>query len=383
MAAIAQDAPQEGSDPIAMRDRVRADRLQLLYWQSFPALFISVAVAGLLALLLWPAARHEAVVLWMSLVVGTSLARLALFAAYRVKAPAGAALLAWERPYFTTLMAATLAWGLGAVWIMPKDSFLHQAITLVILVGMAGGALSVYSAVRWLALATIGVLLLPASAWLIAFEGRPGLYLGLAVLLFCLSAIRATRVLSQAMEQNFVMTYELREAKEAAERMAGTDALSGLSNRRAFLEAAQAPAHYCRRNALPMSAIVLDLDHFKRINDTHGHVAGDTAIHHAGNLIRASLRRSDLCCRWGGEEFVILLPDTPLAEAARVAGKLRAAIEAFPVPLPAADVPVTASLGVAEGSEEVEALIDRADTALYRAKREGRNRVACAEAPHP
>ncbi|NJD88648.1 MAG: GGDEF domain-containing protein [Betaproteobacteria bacterium] len=380
MAALIHNAQQATTAQHGTRERVRADRLQLLYWQSFPAVFMSVAVATLLALLVWPAADHHAVAIWMAFIVATSLARLALFAAYRLKAPEGMGLLAWERPYFVTLMASTLAWGLGSAWIMPKDSFLHEAITLVILVGMAGGALSVYSAIRWLAIATIAVVLLPATLWMMTHAGRPGLYLGLAVALFCLSALRATRVLSQAMQRNFEMTYELRQAKEEAERLASTDVLSGLPTRRAFLDEAKAPVHYCRRNILPVSVIVLDLDHFKQINDTHGHVGGDIAIHHAGQLIRSSLRRSDLCCRWGGEEFVILLPDTPLEEAAGVAEKLRRAIAAFPVPLPEADIAITASFGVAEGPEPLDRLIDRADAALYRAKREGRNRVVRAEA---
>ena len=380
VATIARDAQEIPANGEEVADLVRADRLQLLYWQSFPAVFVSVAAATLLALLLWPAADREAVGLWMMILVGTSLARVALFAAYQMKSPSGPAILAWERPYLVTLMASTLTWGLGSAWIMPKDSFLHQAITLVILVGMAGGALSVYSAIRWLAIVTIAVILLPATLWVIALGGNPGLVLGLAILLFCVSALRATKVLSQAMQRNFELTYELRQAKEDAERMASTDSLTGLTNRRAFLELAVAPVHYCQRNALAVSAIVMDLDHFKQINDTRGHAAGDEAIAHAGRLIQSSLRRSDLCCRWGGEEFVVLLPDTPLAEAALVAEKLREAIAASPVAVPDGDLALTASLGVAEGNDSLEALIHRADLALYRAKREGRNRVACDEA---
>jgi diguanylate cyclase (GGDEF)-like protein len=367
----------------SLDDQVRADRIQLLYWQSFPAVFVSVAAATLLALLLWPAADRQAVLAWMGALVATSIARVALFAVYRSRAPQGPRLLAWERPYIVTLMASTLTWGLGSAWIMPKDSLLHQALTMVILVGMAGGALSVYSAIRWVAIATIAIMLLPATVAVMGSQRVPGLYLGMAILLFCLSALRATRVLSQAMQQNFEMTYALRQAKEDAERMASTDLLSGLTSRRAFLEEAKAPVHYCRRNALPVSVIVLDLDHFKQINDTRGHEAGDTAIHHAGQLIASSLRRSDLCCRWGGEEFVILLPGTALEEAAGVAEKLRCAIVAFPVPMPEADIPITASFGVASGPEELDRLINRADAALYRAKREGRNRVVVDAAAAP
>jgi diguanylate cyclase len=368
---------QEGlPEGTATADRIRADRLQLLYWQSFPAVFVSLAAATLLVLLLWPAADPRAITLWVVVLIGTTLARLVLFIVYRLKAPTGLQLLAWERPYFITLMASTLTWGLGSAWIMPKDSFLHQAITLVILVGMAGGALSVYSAIRWLAIATISVILVPAAGWVIVNDGLPGFFLGLAVALFCLSALRATKVLSHAMQQNFEMTYQLRQAKDDAERMASIDGLTGLTNRRAFLEQANAPFQLCRRNALAVSAIVLDLDHFKQINDTRGHGIGDLAIQHAGRVIEASLRKSDLCCRWGGEEFVAFLPDTSIEEACGVAEKLRAVIAANPVPVPGGDLSMTTSIGVAEGQGTLESLIDRADAALYRAKREGRNRVA-------
>ena len=361
-------------------NQVRADRLQLLYWQSFPAVFLSLAVATLLALLLWPAADHGSVEAWLATLAGTTLARLALFIAYRVKAPSGLQLLGWERPYFVTLMASTITWGFGAVWIMPKESLLHQAMTLVILVGMAGGALSVYSAVRWLAITTIAVILLPATAWITANAGWPGIFLGVAILMFCLSALRATKVLSHAMQQNLEMTYALRQAKEDAEQMANTDALTGLINRRAFVERAEAPFEFCQRNGLRIAAIVLDLDHFKQVNDTRGHAAGDQAIQHAARLIQSSLRKSDFCCRWGGEEFVILLPGTSVEEAAGVAEKLRATIASHTVPTTSGALGITASLGVAEGHETLDALINRADLALFRAKRDGRNRVACDEA---
>ena len=106
-------------------DQVRADRLQLLYWQSFPAVFVSLAAATLLALLLWPAADPRDVVVWMAILLATTLVRLALFVAYRRKSPRGLRLLEWERPYFVTLMASTVTWGAGSLWIMPKDSLPH------------------------------------------------------------------------------------------------------------------------------------------------------------------------------------------------------------------------------------------------------------------
>ena len=361
-------------------ERIRADRIQLLYWQSFPAVFVSIAVSALLAMLLWPAVDHFVVLTWWTVLFATSLARIALFLLYRMKAPAGAGLLAWERPYFVTLMVSTAVWGLGTVLIMPGDSLLHQTMTVFILVGMAGGALTVYSAIRWLAIVTVGVILIPAMGWMLLTGERPAILLSLGLVIFCLSALRATKVLSNAMQQNFEMTHALREAKESAERLASTDHLTGLTSRGAFVERADAPFQYCRRNGLPVSVAVLDLDHFKQVNDTRGHAVGDMALKHAARLIQSSLRKSDLCCRWGGEEFVILLPDTALEDAAGVAEKLRLAIVANPVTLEGGSLPMTASFGVAEGDRSLEALIDRADSALYRAKNEGRNRVAVDEA---
>jgi diguanylate cyclase (GGDEF)-like protein len=356
-------------------DWVRSDRIQLLFLQSLPAVAISLAAATLLAIILWPAADHGAVVAWLVILSVTSLSRVVLFVAYRRKAPEGTQVLLWERPYLATLMASALTWGVGALWVMPKDSLLLQTVTLAILVGMAGGALSVYSAIRWLAIATIAAILLPATLWLLASGERTATLLGVGMILFCVSALRATKVLSNTLQQNFEMTHALREAKEIAEKLANIDVLTGLTNRRAFLDRADAPFQFCRRYGLAVAAVMVDLDHFKQVNDSRGHAVGDMALQHVAHLIQSGVRKSDLCCRWGGEEFVILLPDTGIDEAAGVAEKLRAAIVANPVPVPSGDVGITASFGVAADQRDLESLIDRADAAMYQAKREGRNRV--------
>jgi diguanylate cyclase (GGDEF)-like protein len=354
---------------------VRADRVQLLYLQSLPAVGISLAAAALLAAMLWPAADHRAVVVWLVALAASSIARITLFAGYRWRAPEGIRLLAWERPYVVSLLVSAAIWGLGGAWIMPADSLLHQTITLVILVGMAGGALSVYSAIRWLAIATITTILLPPTLVVLATGERTAVLLGAGMVLFLASALRATRVLSNTLQQNFEMAHALLRAKEEAERLASTDVLTGLTNRRAFLEQAQAPFHYCRRHGLAVAAVVLDLDHFKAVNDTRGHAVGDLALQHVGRLILANLRKSDLCCRWGGEEFVVLLPDASVADAMEVAEKLRSVLAATPVPVRSGDLAITASFGVAGGHRDLEWLIDRADAAMYRAKGAGRNRV--------
>jgi len=373
--------PNAHAGPTAERltwDRVRGDRLALLYRQSLQAAVVSLLVAGLVGVTFWSDGDHLRVAAWLGLVALSSTVRMALFARYHLKVPSSAEILAWEKPYLVTLLVSSLIWGVGIVWALPHDSLLHEAIAFGFLMGMAGGALSVYSAIRMLALATITAILLPLTLWM-AIEGGPiRNAMTLAALIYFLSAWRATRILSSSLQQNFEKTYALHDAKEAAERLASTDALTGISNRRAFFEHAAITFHYCRRNKKPVAAMLIDIDHFKRINDTRGHAVGDLALQHVAQMLRTVLRKSDLCCRLGGEEFAVLLPDTKLADARHVAEKLRAAIADQPLPLPGTTMPlsITVSVGVADGCDELEVLLERADSAMYAAKHAGRNRVA-------
>ncbi len=136
-----------------------------------------------------------------------------------------------------------------------------------------------------------------------------------------------------------------------------------------------------RRSQLPLSAIMFDLDHFKNINDTQGHLAGDAVLVAIGTRMRSVLRGSDLKCRYGGEEFLIVLPDTPLEGARRVAESLRRDIEAHPIRWGQGEIRATASFGVATNAAgEIDSLtlVSRADAALYHAKEGGRNCVRIA-----
>lgn len=371
-------APPEPTADQLTHDRVRGDRLALLYRQSLQAAAVSVIVAGLLGAIYWADANHRRVATWLGLVVLSAGVRMTLFITYRVQRPSNAAILAWERPYVATLMASSLVWGAGSVWAMPQGSLLHEAVTFSFLMGMAGGALSVYSAIRLLALAAISAILLPLALRMAIEGGLVRICMSLGSIVFFLSALRATRVLSTTLQRNFELTYALHDAKEAAERLASTDALTGLANRRAFFEQAAMPLSFCRRDERPVSAMLLDVDRFKRINDSYGHAVGDLALQHVAQMLHAVLRKSDICCRLGGEEFAVLLPDTALADAYGVAEKLRAAIAQRPMPLPgdAAGLSLTVSVGVAEGARDLQSLLARADAAMYDAKNAGRNRVA-------
>ena len=159
------------------------------------------------------------------------------------------------------------------------------------------------------------------------------------------------------------------------ERLAATDRLTGLWNRRHFETVASGEMDRAIRYQNPISLVLFDIDHFKRINDTYGHQSGDQVLVELSQLVRHSLRESDTVTRWGGEEFLILMVQTPLAEAVAAAEKLRQKVEGHAF----AQLPqITLSLGVAEwdrGKESLDTWIGRSDQALYRAKESGRNKV--------
>jgi diguanylate cyclase (GGDEF)-like protein/PAS domain S-box-containing protein len=160
------------------------------------------------------------------------------------------------------------------------------------------------------------------------------------------------------------------------EALANTDPLTGVSNRRAFLERAEQELAEARRYGNPLSAAMIDIDRFKALNDRFGHAIGDQVLQQVARQLATTLRKPDIFARWGGEEFICLLPHTDATLAQSAAERLRRAIEALEA---AASARVTVSIGVTSlvsADSEIETLIDRADQALYEAKRAGRNKVA-------
>ena len=159
------------------------------------------------------------------------------------------------------------------------------------------------------------------------------------------------------------------------------DALTGCFTRGHAIEVIDAELRRARRSQTPVSMIMFDLDHFKDVNDRYGHLCGDAVLSAVGKRMKEVLRGSDLKCRYGGEEFLVLLPETPLHGARRVAETLRREIAERPVPWAGEGLTVTASFGLAQtmpGEVNVQSVIARADQALYRAKDDGRNCVRIA-----
>lgn len=176
-------------------------------------------------------------------------------------------------------------------------------------------------------------------------------------------------------------TEELRRQRDAAERAARTDSLTGVASRGAFTETAEAEIQRALRYRQPLCMVLIDLDHFKTVNDTHGHASGDAVLASFARTIFREVREVDVIGRLGGEEFAVLLPNISAGEAVQVAERMRYAVEASELRVNGHPLQYTASFGVAEFDPRelsLSSLLSRADSALYDAKRRGRNRVELA-----
>jgi two-component system cell cycle response regulator len=210
--------------------------------------------------------------------------------------------------------------------------------------------------------------------------------LGYFALAPCAPAHAKDPVLARTIAQELGGALRMASLVEESRRMATTDSLTGLLNRRALLELASQELRRATRYHDALAVILLDIDHFKHINDDRGHASGDAVLAAVARLLGSAVRSCDIIARWGGEEFVVTLPSTSLAGARDLAERLRKTLESANILDTDGDrVPVTASFGVAAlGKDDtLEQLVDRADRAMYTAKSAGRNRVHICELPAP
>lgn len=196
----------------------------------------------------------------------------------------------------------------------------------------------------------------------------------------------AAAFLGDALDRARARAARLEEVNRRYQEMATTDPLTGMRNRRYFQDRLREECARTDRTYQPFSLIVLDLDHFKDVNDAHGHPVGDEMLAHVAHLISGSVRSCDVACRVGGDEFAVLCPGARGEEARRVAERVRRALEETPLSLrDRQEASLTASLGIAvrEPDGGTEDLVRQADMALYRAKAAGRNRVEVAQEEEP
>lgn len=171
----------------------------------------------------------------------------------------------------------------------------------------------------------------------------------------------------------------MREENQELAALVRTDELTGLFNFRYFYQAVELEMERSRRSDQPTTLIMMDIDHFKEVNDQYGHETGNRTLAHVAKILRNAIRRLDIPCRYGGEEFALILPDTPLGAGVMFANRLRHLIENSSIAIGDAHIRLTASFGVDVYRKDDQCtareFIDRADSLLYAAKSEGRNKV--------
>lgn len=357
--------------------RVRAEQVRVIYQQAPTALLISLLVSAVLGFILWDVTDRGLLAVWFALLAFLALARIVIVVAFRRRNPDSGDMPAWERRFVASLVATGIVWGVGGWLIMPAQSLVHQAVVYFFLMGMAGGAVATYSSHATSTYVTIGAVMLPATGWFVLQDNVLLRAMAAGGLVYVGAAYRATRVLSFFLHRSFQLAHELQIANEKAERLARTDELTGMRNRRAFYEQGELAVDQAQRYGRPLSAVMLDIDHFKTINDTWGHSAGDEALRALAGVIATSARSTDITGRVGGEEFAIVLPETSGHDAAAQAERLRKDVAELSIRHGGTDITITCSFGVAEleTGGSLDRLMARADGRLYEAKAQGRNRV--------
>ncbi len=358
------------------KKHIHIEKIKLLYLHSLiPAVLSGVAGLFLVASL-WSSANQQHLLIWLAITLSLACIRVMLITKFHRDKPVGEAVLKWEMPYSISLLVVFLSWSVGLICIMPKNNLSALFILNTFSIGLAGAAISWYSPLRYLQMSTISLALIPMIIVLLTIGHEEALWVGVAAICMYFSCMITSVLLQKTFNGNLELAYDLDLAKKHAENMASTDALTVLNNRRAFFDKAEPLFAYCKRNQQPISALMLDVDHFKKINDSFGHAAGDIALRNLAQLIKTNLRDSDLGCRFGGEEFAVLLPNTNATEAMGMANMLKQLMASTIIALADENaLSLTASFGIAENGESVEDLLNHADKAMYAAKNYGRNHV--------
>jgi diguanylate cyclase (GGDEF)-like protein len=358
------------------KQHVLTEKIRLLYINSLIPAMLSAIAALFLVAALWRSADHQSLLIWLGITVLLAIIRISLIVSFKQKKPKGKEILKWEKPFSLSLFAVFLTWSIGVLMVTPRDNLSSIFIVSVFSIGLAAAAISWYGHIRYVQLSTICLALIPMITVLLTHGEPETLWVGTAACFMFLSCISTSHIFQKTLNGNLELAYDLELSIKNTEIMARTDVLTGLKNRRAFFEMAPALLKSCHTKELPASVIMFDIDYFKKINDEHGHAGGDVALQHVANILESKLRKSDISCRFGGEEFAILLPNTSLEEASIAAEKLRKLIDASPVLFSRKEIPITASFGVADVGDTIDEILNNADCAMYSAKKDGRNLVA-------
>jgi diguanylate cyclase (GGDEF)-like protein len=289
----------------------------------------------------------------------------------------------WLRLHWGIVLLTTALWGGLFCWTTLDPGFGPARVTaLLFTLGLATAIAHAFSMRRGFAFAGIALLCVPGLLlfW-IHPEDRPN---GLMMLLYLIYVVISLLRSYAEYQQRLDLDQELRTQRDLFSRQSRIDALTELANRRQFSDVLETATEQARDSGEPLSLLLLDIDHFKQINDTHGHTVGDACLTAIAARLKSSFSQSgDLAARVGGEEFGVILQGQDLATATQRAERFRASLLEHPIAADGIVLNVTAIIGIAEFDgglhQDDDAFYHAADSAVYRAKAAGRNRVCCDE----
>jgi diguanylate cyclase (GGDEF)-like protein len=372
-------ATPDSASEHALTELIRAERVRFALIQSIVPIFFSPIAAAILVLALWSSVDRGRLLIWAAALLVIALVRVALVRSFRASSPSELEVRRWERIFVVSILAVDLWWGIGGLFLL-TPSLAEQALVFCFIMLMAGGHTASYSAHPPTVAVGVLALVLPIT---VRFALMPDTFhraLAFASVMYVLATFRSIKTLSYFFGHTHRLAHELKQEKDRVEELARTDFLTALHNRRAYYELSADALRHAERYGRPAALLMLDIDHFKAINDNFGHATGDVVLRALAALIRQNIRDTDIPGRLGGEEFAVFLPETGREEALAIGERLRAAVEAHSVEHEAQTVRFTISAGVAElrESDALDDVIGRADLALYEAKDGGRNRVVAA-----
>lgn len=374
-------AEDQVSDDLAQR--VFVERLTMFYESLASSIIAVVLLTFLLSFMLWTPQNSQAIVLWCGVTCVISAYRIFRMGQYRRSSAAeiDASSDDWHREILLGVLMSGLAWGAAGFLLYDASSAFNQTLLAFIIAGMAAGSIVSLSAFFLASATYLAVSLLPFMLRLLIEGSSENMVMASLVLLYLVLMTVLARRMNQTIIMSLEMTYLRSQAEETIERKALYDDLTGLPNRRLLQDRLGQAIARANRNNTQSAVLFLDLDFFKRVNDSLGHSAGDQLLGEVARRLSKFLRDSDTAARLGGDEFVALLSDIEggtnevVSVVRRRGEELRKAIEE-PIDIQGNQVHITVSIGVSllpDDTSNVDDLLKHADTAMYRAKDDGRN----------
>lgn len=366
-------------------EKVHAELLTILYRQSKHMLWAEIFAATLILFILWwpQNSNHLVLIGWFVLMFIASLSRYMLANAFERKQPTGRESYTWEKVIMGMLFLSALVWGFCGTYLMPHDNVLNQALILFLLIGIAATANPFYSPIKKVyAIFLLPTLMLTAITLLMRNTSL-NLFLGFAVLLFCVlmltTAIVSSNLISSALKlhfRNVELTDSLIESNKLLENMATHDTLTGLANRQHFNSILPIAMRNAKSSDSKLGLMYIDIDKFKTINDTLGHDVGDQLIKAVASRLKENFKMHGETYRVGGDEFIAIVQQLNNGDMLTKLAEECCKSIAMPLKIGQHELNVASSIGISvypDDNVNEDALIKHADIAMYHSKEKGGN----------